>query len=207
MLSRILTGLSLAALVLSVAAGLLPATPVQAHDTRPPFEFSFPQETSRTTFSNDWGSRRSGGRRHTATDLMAESKMVEVYAFADGIVTKINERPRPGRYISIDHGDGWATLYVHLNDDNPGTDDGEADWSLTLAPGIEEGAEVKAGQLIGWAGDSGNAEGNKPHTHFELSIGGHEINPYHLLVEAYERDHRAYLLRQRVVGDGVYEIT
>ena len=189
--------------------GVLPAAPAQAHSDRPPFEVRFPQETDKTTFHNDWGDRRRGGRGHLGNDLMAVAKMTEVYTIADGVVTKINERSRPGRYISIEHADGWASLYVHLNDDNIGSDDGKASWSLTLAPGIEEGAKVKAGQLIGWAGDSGNAEGRTPHTHFELSHDGYTLNPYYILEVAYVQDHQDFLFKQWVVenGFGVYEIT
>lgn len=150
-----------------------------------PFEVAFPQEVDKTRFSNDWGVRRSGGRRHMGNDLYASEKMVEVYAFAPGVVVKINERPRPGRYLIIDHGSGWESLYVHLNDDTPGTDDGKALWHFTLAPGLEEGSVVEAGELIGYAGDSGNAEGTQPHTHFEISIDGREINPYPIIEAAY----------------------
>ena len=190
------------------AAVVLPAVAAQAYPAQPPFEISFPQETAKTSFSNDWGDLRRG-HRHRGNDLMATEKMTEVYAIADGVVTKVNERSRPGRYISIEHSDGWESLYIHLNDDNLGTDDGIADWSLTLAPGVEEGAIVKAGQLIGWAGDSGNAEGADPHTHFELSYDGQEINPYYVLEDAFARDHQNYLFKQWVVenGFGVYEIT
>ena len=199
--------------IIAVAAlvgvvGLLPPAPAQADSAQPPFELRFPQETDKTIFRNDWGDSR-GGRRHRGNDLMATAKMTEVYAIADGVVTKINERSRPGRYISIQHADGWASLYVHLNDDNIDSDDGGADWSLTLAPGVAEGVEVKAGQLIGWAGDSGNAEGSSPHTHFELSHNGTEVNPYAALEDAYVRDHQAFLFKQWVVenGFGAYEIT
>lgn len=187
-----------AAVLSIVTTGLLPAAPAQAHTVRPPFEITFPQEPDKTTFHDDWGDRRRG-HRHRGNDLMAVAKMTEVYAVADGVVTKINERSRPGRYISIEHRDGWESLYVHLNDDNLGSDDGVADWSLTLAPGIEEGAEVQAGQLIGWAGDSGNAEGSNPHTHFELSKDGHEVNPYEVLQQAHARDLHLLLFKQWVV--------
>lgn len=165
------------------------AVPARAHRASPPFELRFPQEVDKTSFGNDWGDRRASGRRHRGTDLMAAEKMVEVYAAADGVVAKINERPRPGRYVIIEHEGGWDTLYIHLNDDTPGTDDGEAPWYFTLAPGIEEGRRVEAGQLIGWAGDSGNAEDNHPHTHFELHLSGREVNPYSFLVAAYDRDY------------------
>jgi murein DD-endopeptidase MepM/ murein hydrolase activator NlpD len=196
----------LGALVLAGFLGatvLLPVTRVQAQ-TNPPFELRFPQEATKTTFSNDWGARRSGGRRHKGTDLMAEHKMVEVYAVADGVVAKINERSRPGRYVVITHEGGWDTLYVHLNDDNPGTDDGDAPWYFTVAPGIEEGVSVEAGQLIGWGGDSGNAEDNKPHTHFELHYDGREVNPYSHLVAAYERDLAGELRRADVLANQVF---
>lgn len=197
----------LGALVLAGFLGLaflLPMARAQAHDAEPPFELRFPQEATKTEFSDDWGARRSGGRRHTGTDLMAEAKMVEVYAVADGVVAKVNERARPGRYVVIEHADGWGSMYVHLNDDNPGTDDGEAPWFFTLAPGIEEGASVKAGQLIAWAGDSGNAEDNMAHTHFELHYQGRELNPYPHLVAAYERDLNEEVRRVELFENQLY---
>ena len=194
---------SLLALVVAAVIGLavaLPALPARAqHSPRPPFEIVFPQEIDKTTFHNDFGDRRSGGRRHQGTDLMTEEKMVEVYAIADGVVTKIDESRRPGRYLYISHEGGWESLYVHLNDDNPGTDDGQAPWHYTLAPGLEVGSVVQAGELIGWAGDSGNAEGTMPHTHFELHLNGRTLNPYHYLAEAYERDLEDEVRRELVM--------
>lgn len=161
--------------------------------SEPPFELSFPQETQATTHHNDWGARRSGGRRHKGNDLMAP-KMTQVYSIYYGYVERIATSARAGRYIEISHVDGWSSMYVHLNNDNPGTDDGKADWSLTIAPGIEEGSWVRPGQLIGWVGDSGNAEGSSSHTHFELLKDGQPVNPYPYLRDAWERDHHEYLL-------------
>jgi len=119
-------------------------------------------------------------------------KMTQVYAAEDGYVARIETHSLAGRYIEIAHEAGWSTSYVHLNNDNPGTDDGDADWSLTLAPGVFLGAWVVAGQLIAWVGDSGNAEWTGSHTHFELAIDGRPINPYPYLVEARERDEARY---------------
>ena len=189
----------LAALVAALAVGFIVvvlAPPAQAHsDAGPPFEIRFPQETDKTSFSDDWGARRSGGRGHIGTDLMADAKMTQVYAAADGVVVKVNESPRAGRYLIIEHAEGWETYYIHLNNDGVDDDSGEGPWTLTLAPGVEEGASVEAGQLIGWAGDSGNAEHNLPHTHFELRLNGRPLNPYPYLEAAFERDH-ADLLRK-----------
>jgi murein DD-endopeptidase MepM/ murein hydrolase activator NlpD len=173
-----------------------PALPVQAHgEVSPPFELRFPQETVKTSFSDDWGALRSGGRRHIGTDLMADTKMTEVYAIADGVVVKVNESPRAGRYLIIEHAEGWDSYYIHLNNDGLDDDSGDGPWTLTLAPGVEEGASVEAGQLIGWAGDSGNAESNSPHTHFELRFNGEPLNPYPYLEAAFERDHADLLQR------------
>jgi murein DD-endopeptidase MepM/ murein hydrolase activator NlpD len=114
--------------------------------------------------------------------------MTEIYAVADGTVVHVGLNRLSGRNIRIQHEEGWTSHYVHLNNDTPGTDDGSAPWELTVAPGVETGLEVVRGQLIGWVGDSGNAEGTTPHTHFELRSSGVAIDPYHVLTEAFERD-------------------
>lgn len=146
---------------------------------------AFPQEPQVTTFASTFGAPRSGGRRHEGTDLMAP-KMTPVYAAADGVVSRIATQRRAGRYLVIDHGDGWETWYVHLNNDTPGTNDGRAAWTSTVVPGMEVGTAVVAGQHIAWVGDSGNAEGGTPHTHFEIQRNGRSIDPYPYLVPAYE---------------------
>ena len=109
------------------------------------------------------------------------------------MVETVADSSRAGRYVVIRHRGGWTSTYIHLNNDNPETDDGAADWSLTVAPGVKEGRRVRAGQLIGWVGDSGNAEWTGSHTHFELAIDDVEIDPHDYLVEAYARDHEAFL--------------
>ena len=171
-----------AALVVGIG-GVLPTKPAVAA-TAPPFEVVFPQETAKTDFTNSFGDSRSGGRRHKGNDLLAP-RMTEVYAVAAGTVFFVGINNLSGRNLKIDHGAGWESYYLHLNNDNPGTDDGRAPWTLTVAPGVEVGRSVEAGQLIGWVGDSGNAEGTTPHTHFELRRNGVATNPYRLLVEAY----------------------
>lgn len=205
--SRVIRSLLASVLAAFVGAGtLIPAQPAQAA-AEPPFEAVFPQETSKTYFSSTFGARRSGGRRHKGNDLMAP-RMTEVYAIAAGSVYFVGVNRLSGRNVKIDHGGGWHSYYLHLNNDNVGTDDGDAPWTLTVAPGVEEGMEVEAGQLIGWVGDSGNAEWTSPHTHFELRRDGSAINPYGILHEAFERDRqRDALLQMHVAADvSAYEI-
>jgi murein DD-endopeptidase MepM/ murein hydrolase activator NlpD len=173
-------------LLASLAVLLLPAGPAGADIGQPPFELRFPQEIVATHYSSTFGAPRSGGRRHEGNDLMAP-KMTEVYAAAAGIVDTITVSGNAGRYLTINHAGGWSTTYMHLNNDTPGTDDGSADWGLTVVPGIEVGTVVFSGQLIGYVGDSGNAEWTGSHTHFELRHNGVAVNPYYLLREAESR--------------------
>lgn len=143
----------------------------------------FPQDPLVTEFSDSYGAARNG-HRHQGNDLMAP-KLTEVYAIADGVVVWVRDRGTAGRYVTIDHGNGYESWYMHLNDDMPGTDDGSAPLSLGVAVGL--GDTVEAGQVIGWVGDSGNAEGSSPHTHFELHRNGRAIDPHPLLREALTR--------------------
>ena len=68
------------------------------------------------------------------------------------------------------------------NPDGTYTDDGLG-WGI--AEGVEVGARVEAGQVIGWDGDSGNAESIDPHLHFELrDPSGTAVNAYESLQAA-----------------------
>jgi len=126
-------------------------------------------------------------RSHEGVDIMA-AKGVPVLAAGDGTVTWISSGPSNCCYLGIDHGDGFVTRYIHLNDDAideagnyiPNTD-GQG-WGI--AEGIVNGSAVTAGQLIGWVGDSGNAAENVPHLHFELRKDGSPIDPYQYLLHA-----------------------
>jgi murein DD-endopeptidase MepM/ murein hydrolase activator NlpD len=121
-------------------------------------------------FSDTFGASRSHGKGHQGQDIMA-AKGTPVVAAASGTIRYVNWTARshlnPDRCCSVvvKHDDGWETRYLHLNNDTPGTDNGKA-WGI--ADGIVPGAPVEAGQLLGWVGDSGNAEKTPPHLHFEL---------------------------------------
>lgn len=187
--------------VLVATGALLIASPAQAASD-PPFVIRFPQETAPTVFSSTFGAGRSGGRRHEGNDLMAP-KMTEVYAAADGLITVIDTSSLAGRYIEIEHRGGWSTRYMHLNNDDLGTDNGSADWSLTVASGLRVGSQVRTGQVIAYVGDSGNAEWTGSHTHFEIAYEGRSIDPYPLLKEAYARaEELASQAARRIVFPG-----
>ncbi len=172
-----------AMLILTTTLSL--GAPALAHDDAA-LEFVFPQDPLATHFVNSFGDPRSGGRRHHGTDLMAP-KLTPIYAVADGIVTVVRNGGSAGRWIAIEHAFGWESWYMHLNNDSPGTDDGRADREWTYAEDVVVGRLVRAGDFIGYVGDSGNAEGSGAHTHFELHHDGRVVNPYPYLVDAYAR--------------------
>jgi hypothetical protein len=126
-------------------------------------------------YTDTFGDPRSVGRTHEGVDIMAD-KMVPVVAAAAGTVGWMHDE-LGGDCCAMEliHDDGWESWYIHLNNDTPGTDDGLG-WGF--APGIEPGVHVEAGQLIGYVGDSGNAEWTGSHLHFELhDPDGIVVNP------------------------------
>jgi hypothetical protein len=80
-----------------------------------------------------------------------------------------------------------VTWYIHLNNDTPGTDDGAGGPEAAYAPGLAVGDFVAAGDVIGFTGDSGNAESRVAHTHFELQHNDRYLNPYPYLRAAQDR--------------------
>ena len=171
------------ALIVALSAAVF-AVPADADEGE--FILVFPQPSEETEFANSWGNARSDGRTHQGTDILGP-QMSSVVAAADGVIDRIGYGPRSGYYIVISHQDGYQTWYMHLNNDTPGTDDGLGAPEYTYVVGLEVGDQVEAGQLLGFAGDSGNAEGTPHHTHFELHRNGRAINPYKFLQAAWER--------------------
>jgi hypothetical protein len=163
-------------------------------------DIGFPLD-GEATYTNDFFDARSGGRSHNATDLMAP-KMTPVLAANAGVVTWAPmTQPYYGYMLTIQGDDGYKYNYVHLNNDNPGTDDGRGGSAQAYAAGIKQGVHVERGQHLGWVGDSGNAEGTPAHLHFEIYDGGSAINPYELLVTAGSKTGVAQLASTVVLAD------
>lgn len=96
-------------------------------------------------------------KQHTGIDIKA-STGTKVYSAADGVVVFSGYRGGYGYTIIIDHGYGYKTLYAH---------------NSRLE--VNEGAEIKKGQLIAFSGSTGTSNG--PHLHYEVHVEGQPVNP------------------------------
>ncbi|SEH35611.1 TrbL/VirB6 plasmid conjugal transfer protein [Selenomonas sp. KH1T6] len=85
-----------------------------------------------------------------------------VHAAAEGVVTTAGWVSGYGYLVAIDHGGSLETLYGHNE-------------MLAVTPG----QTVKIGQVIAYAGSTGNSTG--PHCHFEVRLNGEPVNPWDYL--------------------------
>ena len=138
---------------------------------------AYPTEKT-VPLSNDFGQSR-GTRAHEGNDLVG-AKMTPLYAAVTGRVQSVVIPEAAWGYaITLEDDDGYTYHYIHVNNDTPGTDDGLGGTAHAYAPGIVRGAQVTKGQLIGWMGDSGNAESITSHLHFEIRTPDDTaIDPY-----------------------------
>ena len=97
-------------------------------------------------------------RMHNGID-MACAQGTPIYATRGGTVTaSAYQAGGAGNYVSINHGDGFASIYMHMTHYV-----------------VYAGQTVSQGQLIGYVGSTGISTG--PHLHFGISYAGTYVNP------------------------------
>lgn len=95
---------------------------------------------------------------HNGID-MACAQGTPIYATRAGTVTTASyQAGGAGYYVSINHGDGFSSIYMHMTNYV-----------------VSSGQSVSAGQLIGYVGSTGVSTG--PHLHFGVSYAGTYVNP------------------------------
>ena len=110
-------------------------------------------------------------RIHTGIDVSAEEG-AEVYAAADGTVSRVYRDPLLGRSVEITHADGAVSCYSNLEN--------------TVK--VSEGDTVSAGTVIGTVGDTSLTElADEPHLHFEIKVNGVSVNPLDYISEDSKR--------------------
>ena len=133
--------------------------PAPSYDGDAAIAFAWPV---RGTVISDFGANGTGGRNDGIN--IAATRDTPIHAAAGGTVTYAgNELKDYGNLVLIKHADGYVTAYAH------------ADRLL-----VSRGDTVSQGQVIGYAGDTGNVSG--PQLHFEIRRDTKPVNPKPLLV-------------------------
>ncbi|WP_420597549.1 M23 family metallopeptidase [Deinococcus sp.] len=129
-----------------------------------PSQSSLPLPLPGVRFADTWGAARSQGRSHEGVDIFAP-RDTKVLSTTDGMVLNIGPNGLGGRTVMILGPGGARHYYAHLN----------------RYPDLTRGAWVKAGDVVGYVGDSGNAKGTPTHLHYGIYQSGGAVNPYPLL--------------------------
>jgi len=120
-----------------------------------------PLASARPRFVDSWGNARSGGRQHQGIDIFAP-KNTPVLSTTAGLVTRVGTNGLGGQVLWI-LGPGLERhYYAHLNR-----------YGVFRA-----GDRVEAGDIIGYAGNTGNARGGPVHLHYGIYRNGTARNPY-----------------------------
>jgi murein DD-endopeptidase MepM/ murein hydrolase activator NlpD len=98
-------------------------------------------------------------RPHPAVDYAAP-KGTPVKAIGSGIVAFCGFNKGAGNYITLQHGNGYESMYLHLNG---------------FAKKLKKGVRVRQGETIGYVGSTGYSTG--PHLDFRMKKNGQFVNP------------------------------
>jgi murein DD-endopeptidase MepM/ murein hydrolase activator NlpD len=98
---------------------------------------------------------------HPGIDISAD-KGTPIYATADGTVESASYSGAYGNLVVLDHGFGISTRYGHMS-----------------KFAVRSGDRVHRGEVIGYMGQTGRANG--PHVHYEVWLNGRMLNPLRLL--------------------------
>lgn len=101
------------------------------------------------------------GGDHPGLDIAVASDSY-IRASGAGTVSDVGEDAVYGRFVVIDHGDGYSTLYGHA--------------SMTF---VSMGQRVRERQVIALSGSTGRSTG--PHLHFEVLVDGEPVDPLALV--------------------------
>lgn len=109
---------------------------------------------------------------HKGIDISNGEYGIPIVATADGTIIYWNDDPSSsaGRWIRIQHADGYQSRYLHMN-------------KLAVKEKTDDlPTQVKKGQVIGYIGSTGESTG--PHLHFEMRKNGELLNPIVLVAKS-----------------------
>jgi hypothetical protein len=165
-------------LALAVALPALLVGAASAGSKQPPAAIVFPV-LGPASYTDDFGEARAGGT-HQGIDMVAPKRALALAA-EPGKVKFWTHSASAGCMLFLYGASGTTYDYIHLNNDLTSRNDnrGKCVAGTAYAKGLKNGASVGAGQVVGYVGDSGDANGVHPHLHFELHPeGGKAVDPY-----------------------------
>ena len=161
----------------------LVAGTASASAKKPPTTIVFPV-LGPTQYTDDFGEPRAGGP-HQGIDILAPKRALAL-AVEAGKVEFWTTSASAGCMLYLHGQSGTTYYYIHLNNDLTKRNDnrGKCVAGTSYAKGLKNGAKVVAGQVIGYVGNSGDADGLHPHLHFELHPSSRAVDPYPWLKRA-----------------------
>jgi hypothetical protein len=128
-------------------------------------------------YTMNFGDPRPQGK-HEGIDIEHVPWRTPVVAAEPGTIKWWTTSAAAGCMLYLYGKSGTTYLYIHLNNDLTDASEDRGGCKSGVSYAVPSGAKVTAGQLIGWSGDSGDAEGNY-HLHFEVHPDdGGAVNPY-----------------------------
>jgi peptidase M23-like protein len=131
----------------------------------------------RTLYTNNYGDPRPIGTEE-GIDIMKPRRSIAVAAEAGKV--KFQTDSGAGCMLYLYGRSGTMYEYIHLNNDKTKRNDnrGKCGPGMSYAPHLQSGSHVRAGQVVGFTGDSGNASGI-PHLEFQVHPHGtRTVSPY-----------------------------
>lgn len=126
---------------------------------RPRYAFPVGGESE---FADTYGAPRATTTTHIGVDIFAPYG-TPVVAVADGRLYRVGTLKISGNRLWLRDEKGYRYFYAHMSD---------------FAAASFNGADVKAGEVIGFIGSTGDAEQTPPHLHFEIHMpNGAVVNP------------------------------
>ena len=104
--------------------------------------------------------RDGGSRLHEGFDILAPNG-TPIISPTTAVVTRVGTGASSGRYVSTANPGGESFIYMHLNE-----------------VAVRAGDVLRAGDIIGYVGDTGNAKGGPAHLHLEIRNGRKATDPY-----------------------------
>jgi murein DD-endopeptidase MepM/ murein hydrolase activator NlpD len=120
--------------------------------------YAFPV-AGKHNFTDTFGAARSDVPVHVGNDVFAAFG-TPIVAVADGRLYRVGTLPISGNRLWLRDRHGYRYFYCHLSD---------------FAASAYNGADVHAGEVIGFVGNTGDAEPTPPHLHFEVHMPDDQV--------------------------------